>query len=96
MSPELPALPARLFLMVGAILFCIGFIGVLTRRNVLVIFMSARLMMNAVNLSLIAFETQLNSLAGAGTSSRVRGHGRRRRSDRRLLFIYINWPVRSP
>src|SRR5689334_15627757 len=52
------------FLLVSAVLFCIGFIGVLTRRNILVIFMSAELMMNAVNLSLIAFGTSLNSLAG--------------------------------
>ena len=56
--------PLSLFLVVSAILFCIGFIGVLTRRNVLVIFMSAELMMNAVNLSLIAFGAQLNSMAG--------------------------------
>jgi NADH-quinone oxidoreductase subunit K len=52
------------FLAVSAILFCLGFIGVLTRRNVLVIFMSAELMMNAVNLTLIAFSTSLNSMAG--------------------------------
>lgn len=56
--------PLSYFLMVSAILFCIGFIGVLTRRNVLVIFMSAELMMNAVNLSLIAFGASLNSMAG--------------------------------
>jgi NADH-quinone oxidoreductase subunit K len=56
--------PVSFFLMVSAILFCIGFIGVLTRRNVLVIFMSAELMMNAVNLSLIAFGASLNSMAG--------------------------------
>src|SRR5918911_3637103 len=56
--------PLFLFLVVSAILFCIGFIGVLTRRNILVIFMSAELMMNAVNLSLIAFGAQLNSMAG--------------------------------
>ena len=53
-----------MFLMVSAALFCIGFIGVLTRRNILVIFMSAELMMNAVNLSLIAFGAQSNSMAG--------------------------------
>ncbi|HST05710.1 MAG TPA: NADH-quinone oxidoreductase subunit NuoK [Chloroflexia bacterium] len=52
------------FLAVGAILFCLGFIGVLTRRNVLVVFMSAELMMNAVNLTLIAFSASLNSMAG--------------------------------
>ena len=56
--------PLSFFLMVSAILFCIGFIGVLTRRNILVIFMSAELMMNAVNLSLIAFGASLNSMAG--------------------------------
>jgi NADH-quinone oxidoreductase subunit K len=52
------------FLAASAILFSLGFIGVLTRRNVLVIFMSAELMMNAVNLSLIAFSASLNSMAG--------------------------------
>jgi NADH-quinone oxidoreductase subunit K len=56
--------PLAFYLMVSALLFCIGFIGVLTRRNVLVIFMSAELMMNAVNLSLVAFGASLNSMAG--------------------------------
>jgi len=56
--------PLPWFLAVSALLFCLGLIGVLVRRNILVIFMSAELMMNAVNLSLIAFGVQLNSLAG--------------------------------
>ena len=56
--------PLAWFLIVSAILFCLGLIGVLTRRNILVIFMSAELMMNAVNLSLIAFGASLNSMAG--------------------------------
>lgn len=56
--------PLAFFLLVSALLFSIGLIGVLTRRNILVIFMSAELMMNAVNLSLIAFGVQLNSMAG--------------------------------
>lgn len=56
--------PLSWFLLVSAVLFSLGFIGVLTRRNILVIFMSAELMMNAVNLALIAFGTQLNSMAG--------------------------------
>ena len=56
--------PLAWYLAVSAILFSLGLIGVLTRRNVLVIFMSAELMMNAANLSLIAFGMQLNSLAG--------------------------------
>jgi NADH-quinone oxidoreductase subunit K len=56
--------PLAFFLLVSALLFSIGMIGVLTRRNILVIFMSAELMMNAVNLALIAFGVQLNSMAG--------------------------------
>ncbi|HYP20092.1 MAG TPA: NADH-quinone oxidoreductase subunit NuoK [Chloroflexia bacterium] len=56
--------PLAFFLLVSALLFSIGLIGVLTRRNILVIFMSAELMMNAVKLSLIAFCVQLNSKAG--------------------------------
>ena len=61
---QLTNVPLSWFLAVSAILFSLGLIGVLTRRNVLVIFMSAELMMNAVNLSLIAFGTQHNSMAG--------------------------------
>src|SRR5919204_6703106 len=56
--------PLSFFLMVSAVLFCLGIIGVLTRRNVLVIFMSVELMMNAVNVTLVAFGAQLGSLAG--------------------------------
>jgi NADH-quinone oxidoreductase subunit K len=52
------------FLILSAILFVIGMLGVLTRKNVLIIFMSVELMLNAVNISLIAFGTSLNSMAG--------------------------------
>lgn len=61
---ETTGVPLAWYLAVSALLFCMGLIGVLTRRNVLVIFMSAELMMNAVNLALIAFSTSLNSMAG--------------------------------
>ena len=61
---ETTGVPMAWFLSVSAILFSLGLIGVLTRRNVLIIFMSAELMMNAVNLSLIAFGLQSNSMAG--------------------------------
>lgn len=43
------------YLIVSAALFCIGMVGVLVRRNVLVILMSIELMLNAVNLSFVAF-----------------------------------------
>ena len=52
------------FLTVSAILFVIGMLGVLTRRNVLLIFMSVEMMLNAVNLSLIAFGRYLDSMIG--------------------------------
>ena len=38
-------------------LFCIGVVGVLTRRNAIIIFMSVELMLNSVNLLLVAFST---------------------------------------
>ncbi|MEJ7618609.1 MAG: NADH-quinone oxidoreductase subunit NuoK [Pyrinomonadaceae bacterium] len=58
------------FLVVGALLFVIGVAGVLTRRNVIVIFMSIELMLNAANLNFIAFSRylqdtgNLNAVAG--------------------------------
>ena len=58
------------FLVVGALLFIIGVAGVLTRRNIIVIFMSIELILNAANLNFIAFSRYLqdtgnmNSLAG--------------------------------
>ena len=52
------------FLTVSAVLFVIGMLGVLTRRNVLIIFMSVEMMLNAVNLSLIAFGRYLDSMVG--------------------------------
>lgn len=58
------SVPLEWFLALSAILFGIGLIGVLTRRNILVIFMSVELMMNAINLSLLAFSRYLNSMAG--------------------------------
>jgi NADH-quinone oxidoreductase subunit K len=57
-------IPTSYYLILSGILFSIGVIGVLTRRNAIVIFMSIELMLNAVNLTLIAFSNQLNSLDG--------------------------------
>ncbi len=45
------------YLILSAVLFTIGTIGVLTRRNAIIIFMSLELMLNAVNLSLVAFSS---------------------------------------
>ena len=52
---SLAAVGLNHYLIVSAALFCIGMVGVLVRRNVLVILMSIELMLNAVNLSFVAF-----------------------------------------
>ena len=43
------------YLTVSALLFCLGLLGVITRRNLLVIYMSLELMLNAANLAFVAF-----------------------------------------
>ncbi len=58
------AVPISSFLILGAILFTIGTIGVLVRRNVIVIFLSIELMLNAVNLVFVSFARQLHSMDG--------------------------------
>lgn len=52
------------YLIVSAILFSIGTIGVLTRKNAIVIFMCIELMLNAVNLTFIALSRYLGNLDG--------------------------------
>ena len=52
------------FLVMAALLFSIGCVGVLIRRNVIVILMSIELMLNAVNLTFIAFAHELRSMTG--------------------------------
>ena len=56
--------PIDYYLVLGAILFTIGTAGVLTRRNPLVVFMSVELMLNAVNLTLIAFSQLWGGVQG--------------------------------
>jgi len=51
-------------LILSALIFTIGLIGVLVRRNVLVIFMSVELMLNAGNLAFVAFARYFNNLDG--------------------------------
>ena len=52
------------FLVVGGLLFSLGTLGVLIRRNILVMLMSIELMLNGANLTLAAFSTFLQDLAG--------------------------------
>ena len=56
--------PVTYYLALSAVLFSIGAVGVLIRRNVIVIFMSIELMLNAVNLSFVAFARQWHSMDG--------------------------------
>ncbi len=60
----IPPVPPALFLMLSGILFTIGVIGALTRRNAIVVFMSIELMLNAVNLTFITFSRFLQSMDG--------------------------------
>ena len=48
-------LPLHNYLVVGAILFCLGLIGFLARRNMIVMFLSAEMMLQGVSVSLVAF-----------------------------------------
>lgn len=57
-------LTAEHFLLLSAALFIIGMMGVLTRRNVLIIFMSVELMINAVNVAWVGFAWEQNSMVG--------------------------------
>jgi NADH-quinone oxidoreductase subunit K len=52
------------FLVLGALLFTIGAVGILVRRNPIVILVCIELMLNAVNLTLITFSRQLQNLDG--------------------------------
>ncbi|MGA2258181.1 MAG: NADH-quinone oxidoreductase subunit NuoK [Thermoguttaceae bacterium] len=62
MPPELAALQS--FLAVGAVLFGVGLIGFLSRRNMIVMFLSAEMMLQGVSLSLVAWGRYHNDLGG--------------------------------
>jgi NADH-quinone oxidoreductase subunit K len=56
--------PVNYYIILSAILFTIGVVGVLTRRNALIIFMSIELMLNAANLAFVAFGSFLQTFSG--------------------------------
>ncbi|HKD70139.1 MAG TPA: NADH-quinone oxidoreductase subunit NuoK [Candidatus Binataceae bacterium] len=56
--------PPSYFMGLSAILFCIGVAGVLLRRNIIIIFMSIELMLNAVNLAFVALSRAWGSVDG--------------------------------
>jgi len=57
-------IPLTWYLILSGVLFSIGAVGVLIRRNAIVIFMCIELMLNAVNLAFVTFARQLNSMDG--------------------------------
>ena len=61
---SLPPVGLEHYLVVSAALFCLGLLGVIMRRNLLVIYMSLELMLNAANLALVAFSRYNHNLNG--------------------------------
>jgi NADH-quinone oxidoreductase subunit K len=59
----MPITPTH-YMLLSAGLFIIGVIGVMVRRNLIIIFMSIELMLNAVNINLVAFSSQLHDAIG--------------------------------
>lgn len=60
----MPSVPLEYYLILSAVIFLIGAIGVLTRRNAIIIFMCIELMLNSVNLTLVGFSQYMGDLAG--------------------------------
>lgn len=61
---EVPGVITEHYLLFGAILFIIGMVGVVTRRNALTVFMSIELMLNAANVTFLAFARARADLVG--------------------------------
>ncbi len=57
-------IPLEWFLIVAGVIFVIGMIGVIIARNVMIIFMSIELMLNAANLAMVAFSREMGTLDG--------------------------------
>ncbi len=64
MTPNLPMIALQHYLAVGAILFVIGLIGFMTRRNLIVMFLCTELMFQGVVINLVAFGAYWGNLGG--------------------------------
>lgn len=62
--PNLSVVPTTHYLLLAAALFCVGVLGVLIRRNALVVFMCVELMLNAANLTFLAFARERGDAVG--------------------------------
>jgi len=61
---ESPTVATELFVLLSAVMFMLGSMGVLLRRNAILVFMSIELMLNSANLALVAFARQWNAMEG--------------------------------
>lgn len=77
-------MPINYYLFFSLALFCIGIAGVLTRRNAIIIFMCVELMLNAVNVLLVAF-SKMHHLAYLGKSAGAVSDG----TDGQLFVFFI-------
>ena len=62
--PPLPPLTTSHYLFTGAVLFCLGIIGFITRRNLIIMFLCTELMFQGIALSLVAFSRFHNNVTG--------------------------------
>ena len=76
-------MPIQYYIALAACLFCIGVTGVLTRRNAIIIFMCIELMLNAVNLLLVAFSKM--HIEGAAAKATAVAAG----TDAQLFVFFI-------
>src|SRR5882672_4799085 len=76
-------MPINYYIFLSIALFCIGIVGVLTRRNAIIIFMCIELMLNAVNLLLVAFSKMHIEGAAAKTAAIAAG------TDAQLFVFFI-------
>lgn len=60
----LQTIPLEYYLAISAIMFSIGAVGVLTRKNAIIVFMAIEIMLNSVNLTFISFASFLGDIAG--------------------------------
>ena len=77
-------MPINYYIFVAIALFCIGVIGVLTRRNAIIIFMCIELMLNAVNLLLVAFSKMHHLAYNAGNTPGINNG-----TDGQLFVFFI-------
>ena len=75
-------MPINYYIFLSISLFCIGIVGVLTRRNAIIIFMCIELMLNAVNLLLVAF-SKMHHLKGVAEGNLAAG------TDGQLFVFFI-------